>query len=422
MPLPWSSTLKTRVRKQKEHPNSPATDAGKDASMDSIAEGSRERSVGSSSSNGQSTQSVVQLHEEMEQLRREIELLKATQTRTHVAPHPEDSPRTLQVREQMEKLRLENERLMASKLAPHRSVTSPRTHQDVNRVGAEQKSEYAPSHHAYRNDQYQLPVSPDGISPRSVQAGEDSLGHKYVIEAPFASKAVSPSSKTSRSQSLPKPSAPPGASSARSLVHSQSIQVIREGVNLLPEGGNVPGGLSSRTVSESGEQRKSMSPQTLQVMESLHMFRQEKERLMANRVPPDLSSRTRAQLDNNVSSAGPQVSVRTRQALDEVAGLKREVEMLKASKVEVPSMSERTRQVMNQLEKARRENEMLKLSKAKEAEHAKRRLAYFEQNHAAASQVRMQEIKKMIITSQELDLAFLVDATGSMQVLSYVLL
>jgi hypothetical protein len=51
-------------------------------------------------------------------------------------------------------------------------------------------------------------------------------------------------------------------------------------------------------------------------------------------------------------------------------------------------------------------------------ESAQRRLAYFEQNHAAASKVRMLEIKKIIITSQELDLAFLVDSTGSMQVMA----
>ena len=51
---------------------------------------------------------------------------------------------------------------------------------------------------------------------------------------------------------------------------------------------------------------------------------------------------------------------------------------------------------------------------------AQRRLAYYEQNHAAASKIRTEEIKQMILTSQELDLAFLVDATGSMQVCNAV--
>lgn len=383
MPPPWSSTWKTRLTKRR---HSFATDAGNDASMDLIREGSHERSAGSSSSShGQST---LQVQEELEQLRREIELLKATQTRT------DDSPRSLQVREQMEQLRLENERLR--RWAPPDSLT----YQHDNSVGAQQRSEYGPSHLAYRNDQYQFP---DGMSPRGVQSGEDSTGSKYVIEAPFAFS----SSKTSRSQSLPRPSAPSGASSARSLVHSQSIQVVTEGHNPWLENG---GGTPSSSGLASVEQRKSMSPQTLQAFGSLHILRQEKERLMADR---ELSTRTGG---NNPFSTGPDVSVRTLQVLDEVANLKRDIEMLKSNRVETPAMSERTLQVAHQLDKVRHENEMLKVNKAKEMEHAKRRLAYFEQNHAAASQVRMQEIKKVIITSQELDLAFLVDATGSMQV------
>lgn len=196
MPLAWPSTWKTRLTKRR---HSSPTDADQDSNMEPISEGSHERSVGSSSSTGQST---VQLHEELEHLRREVELLKATQTRTY-----EDSPRTRQIREEMDQLRLDNERLRAKSV----------TYQDVNRSpGAEQRSGYAQS---YRNDQYQFP---DGMEPRSVQAEQEPMGHKYVIEAPFA---VSSSSKTSRSQSLPKPSAPPVASSTRSLVHSQSIQV-----------------------------------------------------------------------------------------------------------------------------------------------------------------------------------------------------
>ena len=204
-----------------------------------------------------------------------------------------------------------------------------------------------------------------------------------------------------------------------------------------------------------------MSPQTLQALGALQVLRQEREKLIASKTktaplsPPAmvptpmadevhpaivLSSNTRAQMNNNPKipaapipaapvPAAPVMSVRTLQALDEVAKVKRELEMLKASKVaskvakevEPPTMSDRTRQVMNQLEKMKRENAMLKSSKAKEMESAQRRLAYFEQNHAAASKIRTLEIKKMVLTSQELDLAFLVDATGSMQVMSCTL-
>ncbi|KAG0555935.1 hypothetical protein KC19_11G014000 [Ceratodon purpureus] len=418
--------------------------------MDPIAEGSHERSVDSSNSRP-STQTVL-LNEQLEQLRREIELLKATKTRTHLAPSPEESPRTIQVREEIEKLRLENERLMASKLAS-------RTHQDVNRTipqpGVDQRSVHTPPRatqgdlHVSRNGHTQAPVSPERASSHVIGAGEEAKADKYMIETPFASKVIDPSSKTVRTQSLPKPAAPPGAST-RSLAHSRSIQVVKDATSTRMEDGNLPISpvmpqysppLPPRTVQDSGEQGKSMSPQTLQALGTLQLLRQEKEKLIASKTvaskvapapaspsPPvmaaELSSSTRAQINNNpAASAGPDVSVRTLQALDEVARVKREIEMLKASKVdvkaaskvEVPAMSDRTRQVMSQLEKVRRENAMLKQSKAKEMESAQRRLAYFEQNHAAASKVRMLEIKKMIITSQELDLAFLVDATGSMQ-------
>jgi hypothetical protein len=428
--------------------------------MDPIAEGSHEKSVDSSnSSNARPSTQTVLLNEQLEQLRREIEHLKATKTRTHVAPYSDESPRTLQVREEIEKLRLENERLMASKLASPGSALSPRTHQDVNRsipqAGVEQRSIHTPPRatqgdtHASRNGHTQVLFSPESASSRVVQAGEEARADKYMIETPFASEVVDPSSKTSRTQSLPKPAAPPGAS-ARSLATSRSIQVVKDASSPRMEDGDLPSspgtpsspGLPPRTVQDSGEQGKGMSPQTLQALGTLHLLRQEKEKLIASKTvaskvappsppatPPvaELSSSTRAQINNNPEvAAGPDVSVRTLQALDEVARVKREIEMLKASKVdvkaaskvEVPAMSDRTRQVMNQLEKVRRENAMLKQSKAKEMESAQRRLAYFEQNHAAASKVRMLEIKKIIITSQELDLAFLVDSTGSMQVMA----
>lgn len=371
--------------------------------MDPTGEGSREGSVGSSSS--VKSWETLLLNSELEELRREIELLKATITRTHVAPYPDHSPRAPELHEQMEHLRLENERLLASRLAPPRSAMSPRTYRQA---GAPQVDVYA-----HRIDQYQAPVSPEGMSS----------SNKYVIQAPFATKAVS-SSKTLRTQSLPKPSAPPGAST-RSRTRAESIQVDRDDGS--PRSEDWSGSyqtspyspnLSPRIVQDnSGVQIKgALSHQTLQTLETLHMLRQEKEKLEA-----ELSFCTRARMSNSPVLAGPDMSPRTLQALDEVARVKREMEMLKASKPEPPAMSERTRQVMTQLEKVRRENEMLKWGKAKEMESAQRRLAYFEQNHAAASKVRMLEIKRMIITSQELDLAFLVDATGSMQVLSSLL-
>lgn len=478
---------------------------GKFTGMDPIAEGSHEKSVGSRKS--QPSPQTVLLNEELEQLRREIELLRATKTRTQLAPSPEESPRTIQIREQVEQLRLENERMMASRMASPASALSPipRTYQDVNRsvhqAEAEKRSVHVPSRttqgdmHAARADHYEVPAYPKGVSAQVIEAGREANGSKYMIETPFAAKDV-PSSRTSRTQSLPKPSAPPGAST-RSLAPSRSVQVVGDVSPPKMEDRHLPGTLvtpsspdlspPSRTVQDSGERSKAMSPQTLQALGALQVLRQEREMLIASKtktapLPPPtktaplspptktsplsppataptpmadevqpaivLSSNTRAQMNNNpkVPAApvlaapvptAPVMSVRTLQALDEVAKVKRELELLKASKVaskvssevssklakkvEPPTMSDRTRQVMNQLEKMKRENAMLKSSKAKEMESAQRRLAYFEQNHAAASKIRTLEIKKMVLTSQELDLAFLVDATGSMQVMSCTL-
>jgi hypothetical protein len=235
--------------------------------------------------------------------------------------------------------------------------------------------------------------------------------------------------------------------------------------------------LSPKTQQAVGENGTHVSPRTLQALEDLNRLKQEREKLVASKVAPtrtadelrktkekpvedvklasrpagsvsiraadvseeaeklraregvkhvgDMTSRTLAQVKNNGpvdhtkskgGKPGTDVSVRTLQALDELAKIKKEVEMLKASKTEVPVMSDRTRQVMEQLEKVKRENALLKSSKVEAMTTAQRRLAYYEQNHAAASKIRTEEIKQMILTSQELDLAFLVDATGSMQV------
>jgi len=193
MPLPWKSRSK----------RSYATDGDTghiDGGMEPIVEGSHERSVGSSSSTTNGT-STIQLNEELEQLRREIELLKATQSRT-----VDDSPRTLQLKEQMDQLRMENERLRSASV----------THLSPSRL----------------NDQYHIPDGKEPRTPdgRTVEAGEQSMANKYVYETP-SSRTGTPDSKTVRSQSLPKPSAPPGASSAHSLVHHPSLQVVREGIN-----------------------------------------------------------------------------------------------------------------------------------------------------------------------------------------------
>ena len=239
--------------------------------------------------------------------------------------------------------------------------------------------------------------------------------------------------------------------------------------------------LSPKTQQAVGENGTHVSPRTLQALEDLNRLKQEREKLVASKVAPtrtadelrktkekpvedvklasrpagsvsirtadvseeaeklraregvkhigDMTSRTLAQVKNNgpvdytkskAGKPGTEASVRTLQALDELAKIKKEVEMLKASKTEVPVMSDRTRQVMEQLEKVKRENALLKSSKVEAMTTAQRRLAYYEQNHAAASKIRTEEIKQMILTSQELDLAFLVDATGSMQVCNAV--
>lgn len=110
-------------------------------------------------------------------------------------------------------------------------------------------------------------------------------------------------------------------------------------------------------------------------------------------------------------------SVRSHTAMMKAAEGKSELEIPKGREAEIHASILGTRQAFDALERAIWENEKLKLSHAQESERVKQRLAYFEQNYEAASKARMDEIKKMIIKSQELDLAFLVDATGSMQVL-----
>lgn len=155
---------------------------------------------------------------------------------------------------------------------------------------------------------------------------------------------------------------------------------------------------------------------------------------------PVMSSRTIAQIRNDPSmvevktrSSPPPPTAsapsgRTLQVMEELEKMKRENEMLKATKLNATKMnatsagmSDRTRQVLDQLEQVKRENAALQATKVDKAATQQRRLAYLEQNHAAASKVRMDEIHKMILTGQELDLAFLVDATGSMQVKSFSL-
>ncbi|XP_024402664.1 uncharacterized protein [Physcomitrium patens] len=374
--------------------------------MDPIKEGSHERSFGSSHS-GQST---AELNEQLAQLRRELELLKASKTRTHVTSYPDESVRSQQVREQAELPR--QERLLTSRY-------SRRSFQDARTLSPTSQANL----HASRNEyQHQAPVPHEDISSQIGYAGEESSAHKYVIEAPFGVKTIS-RSITSRSQSLPKPSAPPGAST-RSLAHSLSTQVDRD-ANTIRQDRNL---LRDSPLKTEHRDSGAPSPEALQGPGMFHMLGQEKEKLMASRVTPSFSDEVPSGTADRMHPAARRPSIvrqansnplssESRMSLSTLKAMKgkNELEMPKASEAEIPAISNRTRQVLEELEKLKRENAMLKSSKAKEMDSAQQRLAYFEQNHAAASKVRMVEIKKMIIKSQELDLAFLVDATGSMQ-------
>jgi hypothetical protein len=77
------------------------------------------------------------------------------------------------------------------------------------------------------------------------------------------------------------------------------------------------------------------------------------------------------------------------------------------------SLSSRTHLVIQEIERLKTENERMK--KASGAFELQRLPANSHQ-YAADTKARREEIKKMIMKAQELDLCFLLDATASMQV------
>lgn len=74
-----------------------------------------------------------------------------------------------------------------------------------------------------------------------------------------------------------------------------------------------------------------------------------------------------------------------------------------------------------ELDRLNRENDKLKEHKTL-SETERRRLSRLEHQAEVNTQKRMEEIKKLVLKGQTLDLAFLVDATGSMQVYSLTVL
>jgi hypothetical protein len=552
--------------------------------MDTITEGSHE---GMSTSSRKLSTREVEANAQLEQLKRENERLRATKTKTALAPIPDESPRTIQAREQLEQLRLENERLMASRLAPSAPPMSSRTYQNLNQsvqaaepekprgagypsiagypiVGSAPHGDAPSTRTALAETQPPAYASrtapnlpPAGISPRTMQAMEELNALKQESENLKASKLApktvqqTPPTRTVQAagdqqsrvsprtvQALeelnklkqeneklaaskvagPPPPSRVGAGDLISRVSPRTVQALEEMNALKKENEKLAASKMaapvppSRTVQGVGDQGTRVSPRTEQALGELNALKEENERLAASKVasrvvapsthspatkaadevasdkalekekayeeaPPNLeaqgsfsfkidtvkspevemtkaketvvlpktkvnetvvspipvmSSRTIAQIRNDPAlievktrtapaaptpPAEPATSGRTLQVMEELEKMKKENELLKASKVNVPAgTSDRTRQVMEQLEKVKKENAALMATKVDASATQQRRLAYLEQNHAIASKARTAEIKKMILTGQELDLAFLVDATGSMQV------
>jgi hypothetical protein len=317
------------------------------------------------------------------------------------------SPRTVQALEELNALKKENERLAASKVAG--TVVPPGTVQGV--------------------DDHSSP------SPRTMQALGELNALKEENERLAASKL---------SSKVAPPSSPPPAATKSADEPATSPKALdKEKTTVAPE--------KEKTAVAPEKEKTAVAPEAaapvldgqgsfsfkLDTVKSPETKTAEIEKPKATEVVsplPVMSSRTIAQIRNDPSmvevktrSSPPPPTAsapsgRTLQVMEELEKMKRENEMLKATKLNATKMnatpagmSDRTRQVLDQLEQVKRENAALMATKVDKAATQQRRLAYLEQNHAAASKVRMDEIHKMILTGQELDLAFLVDATGSMQ-------
>ena len=301
------------------------------------------------------------------------------------------SPRTVQALEELNALKKENEKLAASKVAA--PVPSSRTVQGGGDQGTR-------------------------VSPRTMEALGELNALKEENERLAASKAAS------------KVVAQPTAT--KSAGEGESGKALEEKDKLVEEA--TPNLESPGSFSFKINTVKAPEDEKTKAKETVVLPKTKANETVVSPIPV-MSSRTIAQIRNDPAlvevktktvppaptpPAEPVVSGRTMQVIEELEQMKKENELLKASKVNTPAgTSDRTRQVMDQLEKMKRENAALKATKVDAAATQQRRLAYLEQNHAIASKARTDEIKKMILTGQELDLAFLVDATGSMQVFHF---
>lgn len=99
----------------------------------------------------------------------------------------------------------------------------------------------------------------------------------------------------------------------------------------------------------------------------------------------------------------------------ELEKLKRELGKLKLENDKLKSTKEaKVTTLQKELDRLNRENDKLKDHKSL-SETERRRLSRLEHQAEIDTQKRMEEIKKLVLKGQALDLAFLVDATGSMQ-------
>ncbi len=106
----------------------------------------------------------------------------------------------------------------------------------------------------------------------------------------------------------------------------------------------------------------------------------------------------------------------------ELEKLKRELGKLKLENDKLKSTKEaKVTTLQKELDRLNRENDKLKDHKSL-SETERRRLSRLEHQAEIDTQKRMEEIKKLVLKGQALDLAFLVDATGSMQVYSLTVL
>jgi hypothetical protein len=323
--------------------------------MDTITEGSHE---GMSTSSRKLSTREVEANAQLEQLKRENERLRATKTKTALAPIPDESPRTIQAREQLEQLRLENERLMASRLAPSAPPMSSRTYQNLN-----------------QSVQAAEPEKPRGAGYPSI------AGYPIVGSAPHGD---APSTRTALAETQPPayasrtaPNLPPAGISPRTMQAMEELNALKQESENLKASKLAPKTVQqtppTRTVQAAGDQQSRVSPRTVQALEELNKLKQENEKLAASKVagPPPPS---RVGAGDLISRVSP----RTVQALEEMNALKKENEKLAASKMAAPvppsrtvqgvgdltsRVSPRTVQALEEMNALKKENEKLAASK-----------------------------------------------------------